>query len=272
MPNLRKDKTAVSEVIGALMLTLIVVVAASSFAVYVAEKQKVQQDNDKLLDQKKQESIQVLSIQPSPNATGASWDELNFTVSSNHVGDSEIKKIVINEFIVRSYIVTRFSPNTGVANDVPMDYTENLKLDPRETVILRINYSGLFESPHNFSTNLAITMSLHTELNNIFQKSFLPPTSLISIGTQSWFNTTAGKFEQYVVLDGSASQQVGGGYIVTWHWKITNETGVTKEFMGQKVRFDFPVNGGIQINYTIELLVENNYGMISSSNIPYTYG
>jgi FlaG/FlaF family flagellin (archaellin) len=269
MHKLRKDKAAVSEVIGALMLTLIVVVAASSFAVYVAEKQKVEQDNQELQDQRKQESISVISITPSFNATKDHWDGFNFTLNSNHVGDSNINKILINDHVLRNFTLVRYDKNTCAKQpDVEMDYTQIVNLGPRENVELKVNNSCFFDSPLNISIKMSITLSLHTELNNIFQKSFQPPNSLISITTYSWFNNSKGSYDQFMVLDGSNSQQVGGGFIVTWKWEVTNETGYSNDLFGQKARWDDP-NSSVATPFIVSLTVTNNYGMIGYSNTTY---
>jgi hypothetical protein len=264
MHKLRKDKTAVSEVSGALMLTLIVVIAASSFAVYVAEKQKVEQDNQELQDQRKQESLSIVSITPLLNITTNVIDNVTFLFSSNHVIDSKITRIAINDFVVKHYNITTDSPY------IPKTYEDSLIIESRDSIRITVNYSDCIPKL-GIDQNRAITISLDTELNNIFQKSFMPPTSLIAITTESLWNSTLRNFSDFIILDGSASSQIGGGYVTSWQWNITHWNSTSNietpypDLTGQKVRFEFPEPG----QYNITLTVQNNYGMKGSSDTKY---
>ena len=126
--TLRRDDRGVSEIVGALMLTLIVVIAASSFAAFLAQKQNQEQQNALLQAARQQESILVQSIQPVRAPGADRWEALNFTLSSLHTDETTLRKVTIDDQVVRSFSVTRFNVTLGNFETVRLGYMDTLKI------------------------------------------------------------------------------------------------------------------------------------------------
>ena len=97
MKRLANDPSAISEIVGALMLVLIVVIAASAFAVFISQQQKIAQDNQLIKDQKTGESLLISSLRTN-STDKTDWAIVNITISSLHQGSSEIDRISINGY------------------------------------------------------------------------------------------------------------------------------------------------------------------------------
>src|SRR5687767_14416911 len=78
---LGRDERAASEIVGALMLILIVVVASTAFASFAQSKQKEIQASQKQQLRMDLERLEVLSPGPTLNPiTGSDWEAFDFTV------------------------------------------------------------------------------------------------------------------------------------------------------------------------------------------------
>ncbi|MFA5312192.1 MAG: type IV pilin [Methanomassiliicoccales archaeon] len=265
MRKIQRDDAAVSEVIGAMMLTLIVVIAASSFAVFIAEKQSIEQDSQILEAKKDAEKLTVINVDPE---TGSGfWTSFNFTVTSYHAEISEIRQVSVNDAVARNYNVTRYDESTGSLVRTSMNYVQTIVVAPGETIYLNVTVGDLFIEPM-IPTDYNIMLSLQTNFDNLFEETFVTPCPLIKVVTESYWNGAISDFEEYLVLDGSSSYQEGDGNIVKWVWNATlSGTTVLHDTLGQKIRFDMALPG----DYTIRLTVTNGYGMQKEVSLIYSY-
>lgn len=271
MKKLANDPSAVSEVVGALMLVLVVVVAASSFALFISQQQKIQQDNLLIQSRQQGESLLISSLKTNITTDKEYWTSLNLTISSLHQGDSEIDRISINDHVLRSFNLARFNASSSAYEYVHLTYLSKFIITSQQTVNLNISMSDFFDpGSYNINkTNVPVKVDLFTSYLNAFDKVFYTPTSIININVESQWNSSAKpepKYDSYVILDGSQSDQPGDTTIVNWNWTIewpgpNNHT----EESGRKVRFDPPISG----KYNITLQVENANGMIGISKTTY---
>ncbi|MEM0466509.1 MAG: hypothetical protein QXX20_02755 [Candidatus Thermoplasmatota archaeon] len=142
------------------------------------------------------------------------------------------------------------------------EINQRFKIQSREQILINISniQTDVYLTTPIYQ-NDAITFSLYTSLVKEFTKTFIPPTAIIKIDVES---LPGGK--SYYVLDGSASDHPGDGYIIKWNWNVTN---ISKQppnnyqhFAGRKTQID--PNFGFNpttYKYWVNLTVSDNYGM-----------
>jgi hypothetical protein len=263
MKKLASDHTAISEIVGALMLILIVVIAASSLAVFVSQQQKILQDNQLIKTQKQGESLLVSSISIDSNSTKIT--SLNLTISSQDQGGSEIDRISINNHVLREFNITR-TDEKGNVEYVPLNSTLKFVITPQQTVNLNVSMSDFFDRGTDLRTDDSIIVKLFTAYSNEFDKAFYAPSAIININTESQWNGTARNYTPFLILDGSESDQPGDTTIVKWNWTLDNGVNNLSE-NGRKVRLDPYGMAGPKVNIT--LTVENANGMIGIAKTSY---
>lgn len=280
MRLLKKDRSGVSEVVGAILLVLIVVIAASSFAIFISQYQESQQAQ-KLDDQKRtQEKIKVTSIMPKNGTDNDDnkWIALNFTIASLHNERSEITRIAINDNMVWSYQVWRVSPYTGLLEGKNYTTKDTVNLAPRDEITVHVDIPlSLYTPSVSLLTSSYVKIDITTGWQNSFSKTFAPPSAVATHSPGSWTNTSNSSKpvqEYYATLNGRSSVAYDGAYIVSWNWTVvsvfTNETGVStwnnSTVTGSVCRVDFPLKGAWNV---VTLTVKDNFGMIGSSTIKF---
>jgi len=83
MVSLREDNRGVSVVVGALMLILIVMTAASALALFVSEAQKEEMDRRSYMTSVETEELTISYIDLTSNST--SWSSMNITILNLNV-------------------------------------------------------------------------------------------------------------------------------------------------------------------------------------------
>lgn len=379
-----RDTQGISVIIGALMLTLIVVSAATAFAIFTSQKQKEIQDSEYYKLQRDLEDIDIQSIQyldyGSPPNT---LEKMKLKISNIHSDESVIAAIYINNELLERFKIERYSlvnewwdldhtdgtykraglyaldslgepyifndnnenhqydsgeiildgdvdnnlidaiPSNGelgglysddianepfyfqdidddrlytnpgdiIINDDPdndgtpaaptggeyglrhtISDISDIKLNSREYISLSLEkISKDLLTPLNIFTNDAITIKTYTKLQNNFEKTFIPPTSIIQITTEAQWDPILPGYTGFIILDGSLSDHPGDGYIKKWTWDITEQPSGTGDppttLIGRKVKAPSYITDGD--TYNIVLNVEDNYGMTGSSLLSY---
>lgn len=264
MRRLLNDKRGVSEIVGALMLTLIVVVAAGSFAVFVSQKQQSAQDQQLYDQQRQQEALAITGLKPVRNLTTGNFDQLNFTVASNHNLDSKVLKLTINNHVARDFWIWKIGQGA-----VKLNWTSNFVIGPQEQLCINITPINLFETGINFKATGYVEISISTGFQNSFTHVFMPPSAVISLSTETQWNASSNNYTDYLILDGSRSTAQADSFIVSYRWHIENATDSSNNlsFNGMKARADFPTKGANLVSLT----VEDNHGMISVDSVMYYY-
>lgn len=231
MQQLIKNLRGVSPVIGALMLTLITITAAGSFAVFVSQKQEMIQDQQWAELQKSLEKLEVSNINLGTNF-------LNFTIFNSGTRNLKIDTIKIN--------------NGAWLNYTQVNQTEILRSDIHSFNVS--NFSEIRLEEYNPQEDKPLSFEIFTTKGNSFETTFQPPSSIVKIVTESQWNSTNNSYEDFYILDGSLSDHPGDGYIVHWEWEITPQAATTFVKTGRKVRADPPIS-------RIKLTVIDNNGM-----------
>jgi flagellin-like protein len=265
---LKKNREGVSEIVGALMLTLIVVVAAGSFAVFISDKQQMAQEQELLDLQRSLESISITKIAPV-NGTGTEWSHFNVTLASLHSDNSSITMISLNDHVLRNGTIWRVDRATGTYVESNYSYTDPLYMDAMEKLNIFINVSNnFFESSLSFLVNDYVKVDVFTGLLNTFSETFIPPTAIINMQVESYWDMEASNYTQVIVLDGSMSDHPGNGFILQWNWHVENSSDPSDsmDLSGRKVRVDFPNHN---TDYHVNLTVCDNFGMLGTDSITY---
>lgn len=284
-----KDTFGVSNVIGALMLTLIVVSAATAFAVFTQQKQDEIQKSEFAKLERELENIEIVSLKnPTYNGSPPKLDFAQFIISSRHTKDTKISTMRLNNYLILGFMIERMDfskerwdidTSTGIYNLTevynnsipgwfPATDHPDLKINAREQIILTIeNISTdiLKPSTEEIFENDEIDFEIVTVLTNTFSKTFMPPTSIIKVITESQWDSSIPGYTDFLILDGSLSDQPADGYIKIWLWNITGPSNDT--ITGRKVRAPAFLTDGN--TYFINLEVTDNYGMKGSSSISY---
>jgi len=105
----QKNIHGVSVIVGALMLTLIVVTAAVSFAVFTAQKQEELQKQEFARLLREQEDLEVVKIVDLAYDSAEKLLSIGFSVVSQHIRSSDIVALKINGNVVKDFYVTDMS-------------------------------------------------------------------------------------------------------------------------------------------------------------------
>ncbi len=266
MRRLSDDKRGLSEIVGALMLTLIVVVAAGSFAVFINQKQQSAQQQQLYDQQKQQEALEITGL--NPRSSSGYFDQLNFSVASNHNLRSIVAKLMVNNYTVRNF-------NASIFGHAPISYSylSNISIEPHEQLNIMITPNDLFGNNVKFKSSDYVELAISTDYQNTFSRAFMPPSAVIKLSTESQWNASAnhntGNYTDYLILDGSGSAAQSGSFLVSYQWTIQNVShpSVSISLSGIKVRANFPTIGANWVNLT----VQDNNGMISVGSVIYYY-
>ena len=230
MIKILKDLRGITPVIATLMLTLIAVTAASSFALFVSQKQEDIQKAEQSEYLSNLEKLEIMGINDFRGDSNISRRYINISVSSLHTRDSEVY------FFINGQVATnKSSPTFNISS------FENINCNLTEGVKIKNN------SP--------ITVKIVTSrwLNN-FERTFYPPIAMINIETHS--ELIGGIPKDYYILDGSSSYCLEDGiYIVNYTWNYNS----TEYGYGQKIRVNELSDN------VVYLTVRDNMGMTASS-------
>jgi hypothetical protein len=246
--NFRKNNQGVSVVIGALMLTLIVVTAATSFAIFTAQETEDRLEREAQQYLINSEKLVINHIIPSYK-TNEQLEFLNISITNNWNHQSKIKKISINDQIW--YNGTQYKNNDS-----------NFTLIPFENEYFLINLTQTY--PTNIiRLNNPLTIEINTLLTNNFEKTFYPPNP---IGTMEYyaFWIKPNTYKDALLLDASFSgTDTENGYIVKYNWTVKNNSYIDY-FEGSKTILTPSVTENIT---AIDLTVTDNLGMMATTRI-----
>lgn len=106
--QLKRNLHGVSVVIGALMLTLIVVTAAASFAIFTAQKQEELQEQEWQQLLREQEELEIIGIDNlNYDFSTEKLSDVSFVITSVHQRNSKLPSIMINDIPVKQFHVDR---------------------------------------------------------------------------------------------------------------------------------------------------------------------
>jgi hypothetical protein len=100
------DTFGVSVIVGAIMLTLIVVTAATTYAIFVSEQQKKIQDAETVKLQRELENLTILSLE-NPTYNSPILENISFHITNIHTESTVITSMNINNRIIRQFTFGR---------------------------------------------------------------------------------------------------------------------------------------------------------------------
>ena len=257
-----------SEIVGALMLTVIVVVAAGSFAVFVSERQKQVQDQQMYQLDKQQELLVINSLRPTTASGNDQFLNLNFTVTSEHQHESHVTKVAVDGLVLRQFETYSLNLSSGNWEMHLLHWNDTFAIDPTEQLFISVNATDFFQSSAPFNVTKMISMEITTSYQNSFSKVFMPPSAIVAITTEALWNGTSHNYTSYLVADGSGSAAQDGASVVYYNWTVTPRGGGAPiALYGLKTTVQFPVAG----NYVITLTVTDSDGMVGRGSLSYAY-
>ncbi len=288
MRPFRRDRRALAEIVGTLMLVVIVVAAATAFSFFVAAYQKQLQAEETLTHDKSLENLRILALSPNASGSPPTLASLTVELASSDVNPTVVDGMSLNGYAVVNYTVVDFSgknlSTTECLNGNPfLSTSASCVLDvPAETqVFLELNL--VYDSPgYSFPTNVSVTLTesdtlnfeLYTSLGNVFTQSFVPPVAIAQLSFVG--SVTASN----PILDGSSSYQPAGGSgenvtIDEWRWSVVqpgNETpchtsGDCDTYSGQE--YELPLPFSPDSTYFIYLNVTNSDSLVGEGYIQY---
>ena len=103
------DTRGISVIVGAIMLTLIVVTAATSYAIFLDDQQKKIQASEALRLQRELESISVLSLENPIYHSNPGLVSVSFVLTNLHAQETTITSMNINNRLIRQFTIERLS-------------------------------------------------------------------------------------------------------------------------------------------------------------------
>jgi flagellin-like protein len=274
MPKLFQDDGGISEIVGALILILIVVIAAAGLAMIVSQAEIQQANRQAHESAVSNEKLAITSILPHYNSTGI-LTSIDLNIQNLNVDDSNLAIVEVNNI-----------PAANITSDnQTYDYKNRLVIPGSSNQTININMSN-FVTPINIYQNSSIMVQLVTSFANYFNCTVNPPVANMKFDVKSDNLGTVSK--DYILLDASDSTS-DTGQIVNYTWMISDGsnlqvwngtawlpmpgywedpiqshwTNYTISTSGKTYRFD-PMHAG---PFRISLKVKDNIGLIGNSNV-----
>jgi flagellin-like protein len=265
MKDIQKNNKGASEIVGALLLIAVVIVAVSGIAVIVAQVQKNEMERQSTIDAVEKENIKIMSIKPVLNDTTDFLDALNITITNLNSVDSRITTIVINDKAALNY--TSADPYDAQKINL-YSYTDRLTVPAGKATVLSINFSTNYDPPYNVSPRSPLKVSVLTENGNIFSKIYQPPTPVIKTSIET---ENLGVAERDLLfLDGSDS--FDDGSVLSYVWRMYSFNGTdynpTAQYSGKKVKAAINQTNDVYLDLTVS---DDNdmLGVSEKVRIPY---
>ena len=249
------EDSGVSVIIGALLLILITVIAAAGLAMIVSQAQKQQMERQALEDAIKNEKLNITLIKPSFDESGR-LRSVNFSIQNMNINDARIMAVSINDNYALNFTtdVSDVKYNLSCPLVVPATRSVRVHLDPEECVM-----------PVDISNTSTITIQVITSYINVFTGTIKPPSASMKVEVKT--EVVGTMRHDYLLLD--ASESTGEtGQIVSYRWKVVNESNCASEYTGRMVRINPDTNGP----FNISLIVKDDDGLIGYANdmyVPY---
>jgi len=257
-----------SEIVGALMLVLIVVVAATAFSAFIASYQKQVQAQQQIAQQRSLEALTLLNAHPTLDAAHTHLDAVTFTVASLSVNPSTITGISIDHEPLKHYNTSRLNLTTGTFDLGVVGPGGTLAFGPRDQVTVEVDTNpgdvggfSFYDSAFVLHTTDDVQVDLFTALENDFTRTYIPPTAIAIVTPIQTYS--GGVYVTTPVLDGTNSFQPGNASLVAWAWSI--EPGSLTAF-GERVVEPGLASG---TTYNITLTVTNSDGLLGAETIAY---
>lgn len=279
-----RDDAAISEVVGALLLVVVVSSAAFGFGLFLHAQAKATEAQKAAELEKELEKVAVQAIAPVDafDATCAAgsdgtWDSVSVTLVSLHLHDTRIQTLRLNGIpVTHAWVGPTEYDFTVAGTEIPIKAREQLTLQLRNvdshpsggSCPLPDAYSlGGNQATQAIATSDSLVVDVMTALTNSFSRVFVPPTALGAL------EATPGVAGAYTFVGTGSTAGAAGAFLVRWDWDYwTSATwpaacggaGGLGPMHGHRVQVS-----GLAGNYCARLTVTDNYGLSSSTDVKF---
>lgn len=241
-----RNNRGVSEVVGAMLLIVVAIIAVSGVAVMVAEMQKNAAERQSNIEAIENENLKIMSIIPTLNDTDPTrFSALRINVMNLNSQESRVAAVLINGRPADN--ITSTDQYNTPRN---FSYYDRLIIPAGQSRNIDVNFSGdanSFANGHNVSALETLKITIFTAGANTFTRIFTPPKALIKTSIETEDIGVAQR--DILLLDGSDS--FDDGSITGYNWSIGNVTGNAGNYTGRKVRVTLNQAGPFFVNLTV---------------------
>lgn len=264
-------RKGVSEVVGALALIIVVVIAVSSLALFISTVQRQEQNRLSQLDYIQKERLDIVSIEPIGNETH--WKSIKVVVRNPGVYDSAIYRIAFNDCYAKEWMEgdRRYGIET-----IPLSVTQG------ETKSIVVDLKDMISGGEILRYD-RVKVTIMTPSANFFTRQFSPPVAVASVGVETY---RYGSGERDVLIfDGSGSFS-NSSFVMDYRWRIDvpkdylavnwsdPESYATRYVSGAIFRYApealFDLEALSSLNATgpirVSLTVSDSYGLLANSS------
>lgn len=288
--SMGKDESAISEIVGALLLVLVVSSAAFGFGVFMHDQAKRTQEQKAAEQERQLESLEVLSIAPIATdfpdadcglqAGDADWNSLGITVASRHLKDSVLAGVTVNGMQVKQAKVGLETYDFTLAPGDP-GYVEPV-VEARSTVTLLLenvadnsvdcspvfSFSGVPPAFPLLPVDGGIEIRVLTSLTNSFDRAFIPPSALAAL------EPTPGVANSFTLVGTGSAAGTDDAFLVKWEWKVVEAADPATANCDDLATFTATghraqVTTAGANNYCVRLTVTDNNGLTGTSQFPF---
>ncbi|MBN2251313.1 MAG: hypothetical protein JW724_04495 [Candidatus Altiarchaeota archaeon] len=241
-PSIRNNK-GISDVMGALLLIAVAVIAVSGIAVMVAEMQKSEMERQSNIEAVEKENIRIMSVLPTVNDSTNLFESLKITAANLNSRDSRVAYVMINDRPANNYTST-----DDYNQEKNFSFYDRLRIPAGGDRIILIDFNESYRPEYNLSAEKPLKVVIVSENANYFMEICNPPKAVIKTSIET---EDLGIAERDVlILDGSDS--FDDGSVVGYNWSIFNSTSnLTHRFSGEKVRAALNYTGPLYVNLTV---------------------
>jgi hypothetical protein len=292
MRTLRDSQAAVSEIVGALLLVLVVSSAAFGFGLFLHQQAKQTQAQQAAEQALRLEKIAVPGVTPldltdpcdgsAPSGSSdGTWDTLAFPLTSRHLHDSTITQLLLNKVAVKKVQLSPFDGSNVVDFSLgPSDPGYKALVVPAgQSVVVQLQhascpapFSPFFAPPAaGLPATAPLDFELVTALGNHVERAFSPPVAIATL------EPTPGVASSYILVGTGSQAASADGFIAKWEWHVHHVTTGTATCSlaadpddGTGHRHQLTVTAGAGWNYCVRLVVTDNDGLTGSTDISFS--
>ena len=230
-----------SNVVGALMLTLVVIIAAAGFAAMLSQIQREEMKRATHILAVEGEELRIMSIYPEFNETNLRLERLDVSVLNLNSRDSYLTRVSINDEEADNF--------TSKIEGVIYTHNSSIKLwiPAKESRLFSVNFTSNYDPDYTVSIIKPLEITLSTDYDNFFTRVYTPPTPVIRLSIETEDIGVADR--DVLILDGSDS--FDDGSILGYYWLVSNGTNLTYSVTGKKTRMILNQPGPFYVTLTV---------------------
>ncbi len=259
MLKLFQDDSGISEIVGALILILIVVIAAAGLAMIISQAETQQASRQAHDAAVSNEKLVITSMVPTYDTSSGKLISLALNIQNLNVDDSSLAIVEVNN-----------APAANITSGGRIyDYNNQLVIPGFSNITVNI-YTKDFIDPLILDHSSPITVQLVSSFANYFTSTITPPTAVAKFSVET---ENLGLVQRdYVMLDASDSSG-DKGQIKLYSWDIKDTSNWTNEIpngpietSGTKIRFSPQSKGPFIVTLTVKTDQNDSHAMIGKTD------